>query len=144
MSYVSRYPVTIEWGDCDPARIVFYPNYFVWFDRGAHHLMDALGLGHDALIAHYGVVGAPIAEASARFLVPSEYRQTLVIESSVESCEGKRFTVLHRGVRDGTLLLEGREVRFLGAPHPEHKGRLRAIPIPPEIVARFESGPASE
>jgi len=23
---------TIEWGDCDPAGIVFYPRYFAYFD----------------------------------------------------------------------------------------------------------------
>jgi acyl-CoA thioester hydrolase len=23
---------TVEWGDCDEAGIVFYPNYFYWFD----------------------------------------------------------------------------------------------------------------
>ncbi|HIL88646.1 MAG TPA: acyl-CoA thioesterase, partial [Deltaproteobacteria bacterium] len=27
------YPVRIGWGDCDPAQIVFYPNYFAWFDQ---------------------------------------------------------------------------------------------------------------
>lgn len=138
MSHVSRYEITIEWGDCDPARIVFYPNYFAWFDRGSHHLLDALGLGHDTLIERYGVVGVPIAEASARFLVPSEYRQKIALESRIESWAGRRFTILHQGFRDGTLLLEGREVRFFGVPHPEQKGRLKAVPIPPDIIARFE------
>lgn len=29
--YVNRRRVTIEWGDCDPAGIVFYPRYFAMF-----------------------------------------------------------------------------------------------------------------
>ena len=28
----SRHQVTIEWGDCDPAGIVYFPNYFRYFD----------------------------------------------------------------------------------------------------------------
>ena len=26
----------IEWGDCDPAGIVFYPRYFAMFDHSTH------------------------------------------------------------------------------------------------------------
>ncbi len=36
--------ITVEWGDCDPAGIVFYPNYFRWFNQGAHALFGAAGM----------------------------------------------------------------------------------------------------
>ena len=26
---------TVEFGDCDPAQIVFYPNYFRWMDAAS-------------------------------------------------------------------------------------------------------------
>jgi hypothetical protein len=29
---INRRTIRIEWGDCDPAGIVFYPRYFEWFD----------------------------------------------------------------------------------------------------------------
>ena len=28
--------IRVQWGDCDPAGIVFYPRYFEWFDA-VHH-----------------------------------------------------------------------------------------------------------
>ncbi len=31
--------VTVEWGDCDETGIVFYPNYFCWFDCGFQRLL---------------------------------------------------------------------------------------------------------
>jgi 4-hydroxybenzoyl-CoA thioesterase len=37
---------TVDWGDCDPAGIVFYPRYFAWFDRAAHRFFEAKGLDH--------------------------------------------------------------------------------------------------
>ncbi len=41
---VSRRTITIEWGDCDPADIVFYPNYFRWFDASTANHFQAAGL----------------------------------------------------------------------------------------------------
>src|SRR4249919_2310339 len=29
---VSRKKIHIEWGDCDPAQIVYFPRYFAYFD----------------------------------------------------------------------------------------------------------------
>ena len=40
-----KYTLTIKisWGHCDPAKIVFYPNYFIWFDQSVHFLFDKAG-----------------------------------------------------------------------------------------------------
>ena len=27
------YKVKVEWGDCDPYGIVFYPNFYKWMDN---------------------------------------------------------------------------------------------------------------
>jgi 4-hydroxybenzoyl-CoA thioesterase len=138
MTRTTDYKVLVEWGDCDPAGIVFYPYYFRWFDYATDQLFDEAGLPTHELVNRFGVVGKPIAEASSRFLMPSRYRQRFVVRTRVESWQEKRFTVLHQGFRDGQLLFEGREVRFLGARHPAHPDRLRAIPIPAEMRALFE------
>ena len=63
--------MTIEWGDCDSAGIVFYPNYFRWFDASFHHLLRANGLDPRVLTERYGIIGTPIADAGARFVRPA-------------------------------------------------------------------------
>ena len=35
----------IEWGDCDPAGIVFYPRYFEMFDGSTTALFSSARLG---------------------------------------------------------------------------------------------------
>ena len=45
--------VRIEWGDCDPAGIVFYPRYFAMFDH-SHHLADRADAGHEQASAAGG------------------------------------------------------------------------------------------
>ena len=44
-----RHNVAVHWGDTDPARIVFYPNYFEWFDQSTRLLFDSVGLDWDSL-----------------------------------------------------------------------------------------------
>jgi 4-hydroxybenzoyl-CoA thioesterase len=135
----TEYTVMVQWGDCDPAQIVFYPRYFEWFDAAGWALLERLFPHKRALLERHGVVGFPIAEASARFLRPSGQGQSITFRSTVEGWQEKRFTILHQGYRDGELLLEGREVRFVGRVHPDDPKRLQAIAIPAEIVEAFRS-----
>src|SRR5882672_10407539 len=46
--------VAVHWGDTDPARIVFYPNYFEWFDQSTRLFFDSVGLDWDSLGKKYG------------------------------------------------------------------------------------------
>src|SRR3979409_364801 len=76
-----RHNVSVHWGDTDPARIVFYPNYFEWFDQSTRLFFDSVGLDWDSLGQKYGIAGLPIVEAKARFLSPRRVRAAIVIES---------------------------------------------------------------
>jgi 4-hydroxybenzoyl-CoA thioesterase len=129
--------VIVQWGDCDPADIVFYPNYFRWFDAASRMYLEQILPPKRELLERYGILGFPIVDASARFIRPSSYGDAIEFQSAVEQWNERRFTVLHRGGRGGELLLEGREVRAAVRQHPEHAGRLQSIPVPEEIVAAF-------
>ena len=72
--------VKVSWGHCDPAKIVFYPNYFIWFDQNAHNLFNKAGLNMGHLMDKYGVVGLPIVNAHADFLYPSKYSDVIEYE----------------------------------------------------------------
>ena len=135
----AEYTIKVQWGDCDPARIVFYPKYLEWFDEATWALLDRTFKDRYALQERHRVVGFPIAEVSARFLRPSGQGQSITFQSTVESWQEKRFTILHQGYRDGELLLEGREVRFMGRVHPQDPKRLQAIAIPDDVVEIFRA-----
>ena len=38
------HPVHVEFGDCDPAQIVYFPNFFRWFDAATFHFFRECGL----------------------------------------------------------------------------------------------------
>jgi 4-hydroxybenzoyl-CoA thioesterase len=41
--FVHRRDVQIQWGDCDPANIVYYPRYFEMFDDSTSIMFEAAG-----------------------------------------------------------------------------------------------------
>jgi 4-hydroxybenzoyl-CoA thioesterase len=126
----------IEFGDCDPAGIVFYPNYFRWMDAGTRHFFSACGVPSwtEQPMAS-GIIGTPLVDASARFLQSATYAEDIEIESSIVEWRNKSFVMNHTIRRGGTMLMEGREVRVFAIKHPDDPKRIRAVPIPPEIRA---------
>jgi len=67
----NRMEITMQWGDCDPAVIAFYPRYFRWLDGATMELFDAVGLNPATLFRDHGVTGIPILDARAQFRRPS-------------------------------------------------------------------------
>ena len=128
----------IEWGDCDPAGIVFYPRYFEWFDAGTILLFEkATGLTKIRMLEKYGGAGLALIEASAKFAVPSQYGDDIEIETSVKEFGRSSFSMLHKVSRGGAPALEGHEKRVWTVRDPNDKNRLRSAPIPPEVLAGF-------
>ncbi|HYF61078.1 MAG TPA: acyl-CoA thioesterase [Burkholderiaceae bacterium] len=122
-------PVHVEFGHCDPAGIVWYPNFYEWFDAASHRLAERAGVGLHALRAR-GYLGLPLMQTGATYRRPVRFGDDVEVRSTVVSAERRSFRVEHRIVRDGETMLEGFEVRFLGEPHPDDPQRLRAAELP--------------
>lgn len=133
MPFTSIYKRRVEWGDCDPAQIVFYPNYFRWLDAATHHLFTTAGLDWADLFKRYGVVGLPLVDAGARFVSPSSYGDELAIESHVSQWRSKVLVVSHRVLNGERLIVEGTEKRVWAGRHRDDPKRMQALLIPDEI-----------
>jgi 4-hydroxybenzoyl-CoA thioesterase len=131
---VHRRTLRIEWGQCDPAGIVFYPQYLIMFDTSTGELFARTGQSASAMRKAYGIVGMPLVEQSARFLMPCRFDDEIVIESEVTEWGRSSFTVRHRLLRQGELAVEGTEKRVWAKPDPDKPGRIKAETIPEEIV----------
>jgi 4-hydroxybenzoyl-CoA thioesterase len=130
--------VRIEWGDCDPAGIVFYPRYFAMFDHSTTLMIEqTLGMSKHQLQETHGFAGYPLVETRARFLLPSRFGDDVVIETSLTAVRRSSFDITHRLSRDGTLAVEGFETRVWVVRDPTRPGGFRAQAIPPQLVARL-------
>ena len=137
MGFKTVHQVRIEWGDTDPARIVFYPNYFRWFDAACHQLFDEAGYNKNKLL-DAGYSGMPIVEAHAEFKRPGLYSDRIEVEAHAAEIKEKTVRFEYRVTRDGELLLTGHEMRIMTRPHPDDPKRLQAIPIPEDLRAKLE------
>ena len=130
---------TIEWGDCDPAGIVFNPRFFEWFDAATAGLfVRALGITKAEMLRRYNCAGIPLVDTRASFHVPCRFGDEVRIDSTVTEFRRSSFSVRHRLFRaDGTLAVEAFETRVWIAHAPDRPGGIKAQPIPGDIIARF-------
>jgi 4-hydroxybenzoyl-CoA thioesterase len=135
---VHRRTIRIEWGDCDPAGIVYFPRYLVFFDDGTSHLFEtALGMTKFKFREAYDFLGFPMVELRTKFMVPSQFGDDVTIESTVTEFRRSSFDVHHRLLKDGKLAVEGFETRVWVGRHPEAADQIKAKPIPAEVIERF-------
>ncbi|MBV9086407.1 MAG: acyl-CoA thioesterase [Acidobacteriaceae bacterium] len=133
----NRREIHIEFGDCDPGGIVYFPRYFEYFDACTNALFDRAGLPKREMIARYGIAGIPMVECSARFIVPSQYGDTVAVESCVSAWGRSSFSVQHKLFRGDVLAVEGLERRVWVAHATEGESRFRGEAIPQEVKDRF-------
>ena len=79
---INRRTVTVEWGDCDAAGIVYFPRYFAWFDASTAALFRRAGLEKHDLIKTFGIVGYPVVDTRARFIRSSTFGDIVDIETT--------------------------------------------------------------
>jgi 4-hydroxybenzoyl-CoA thioesterase len=128
-----RLKITVAWGDCDPAEIVFYPNFFRWFEVGTRNMFAAAGADPVHVFPEYDVVGLPLVQADARFIKPTRFGDVIEVCSQIEAWQRKTVKIIHRIVSGDELRVEGWEVRAWVAKDPEDPARLRAREWPASL-----------
>jgi len=131
---VNRRKIKIEWGQCDPLGIVFYPQYFSMFDSGTHELFDSVGLTRGELKKRFGITGMPIVDTGAKFIVPSLAHDMIEMETKVVEWGRSSFRVSHKAFRGDTLAIEGFEVRVAVREDDANPGRIKGMAVPQEVV----------
>ena len=136
MGKVNVYPVNVQFGDCDPAGIVFFPNFSRWMDEASLAFFMAQGIPPwRELVKTRGIIGTPLLEIHTRFYKPATYGETIEVHTTVEEWQAKTFRHRHVVRRGETVLCEGTEVRAFCIRDEAQGGRIRAIPVPEDLKA---------
>jgi len=136
MSRITTHSVTVQFGDCDPAGIVFFPNFSRWMDAASLSFFMQCGVPPwRELVKTRGIVGAPLLEINTKFFKPVTYGETIHITTQVIEWRAKVFVQVHRVTRGDDLICEGREVRAFVKRDADNPDRLRAIAVPEDIRA---------
>ncbi len=124
----ARLRIRVEWGHCDPAKIIYNPHYYIWMDHCSHSLLRIAGLDLKDHIDDPDFKACPLVTSSAEFHSPAYLGDHLILSSSVTRFGNKSFDIAHRFCRDDTLLCSGKEVRVWGS--TDDHGKLIAVPVP--------------
>jgi 4-hydroxybenzoyl-CoA thioesterase len=127
--------VRIEWGDCDPAGIVYYPRYMAIFDACTSALIErALGMTKQQYLRTYEFGGHPLVNAHARFLLPTRFGDDVTIETTVTDLRRSSFDVRHRLSKDDKLAVEESETRVCVRYDPADPSTMKSTPIPSALA----------
>lgn len=137
-SRASTVQLRVRWGETDAAGIVFYPNFYVWFDVATTELVRRAGKPITEFVRKDGY-GFPLIEAGARFRAPVFYDDLLTISSTVAEVRTRALRLAHHVTRDGTDIASGYEVRAFAKLDPEQPGRLTMQAIPVDLKARLRA-----
>lgn len=103
----TRRTIQIEWGDCDAAGTVFFPRYLEYGDACTNGLFAKAGLFKAVMLKTYNIIGLPLVDLRARFVVPSDFGDEVVYETCITEWGRSSFLVHHKVFRPaGVLALE--------------------------------------
>jgi 4-hydroxybenzoyl-CoA thioesterase len=134
----NRKEIQAEWGDCDPAGIVYFPRFFEFFDACTNALFERAGFPKAEMLKHYGLLGIPLIEAGAQFYVPAAFGETVVVETRIVEWGNSSFRVEHKMYKGDVLAVEGRERRVWTVRDPLRQSGMRSQAIPQEVKDKFQ------
>ena len=78
MPRTTTFRVDVQFGDCDPAGIVFFPNFSRWMDAASLSFFMQCGVPPwRELVKTRGIVGTPLLEINTKFVKAATYGETL-------------------------------------------------------------------
>ena len=134
----NRKEIQVEWGDCDPAGIVYFPRFFEFFDACTNALFERAGFRKAEMLRHYGLLGIPLIEAGAQFYVPAAFGDTVAVETRIVEWGNSSFRVEHKMYKGDVLAAEGRERRVWTVRDSLRASGMCSEAIPQEVKDKFQ------
>ena len=129
----------IRFSDCDPAGIVFYPQYFVMFNGLVEDWVNAMGVGYQRLIVEQRI-GLPTVRLEADFRAVSRFGDSVTLALEVERLGTRSLTLALQCVgADGELRMQMRQVLVTTSLETH-----RAIDVPAALREAIRQGLPAE
>lgn len=122
--------VLVNWGDTDKAGIVYYPNFFKWFDIAGHQFFRSCNLPPAKLEEERGII-VPLLDVQCTFEKALLYDDIISIHTKVTEVNRKTIKLSHVVYRDGIRVAHGYEIRGWVE---QSVDRIKAVLIPEDII----------
>src|ERR1700760_3411456 len=132
---VSQTRIRVRYAETDQMGVVYYANFFIWFEIGRVELLRQLGFQYKEMEIEDDC-HIPVVEANCRYKSPARYDDELLLETTVLAL---RRTVIKFGYR--LVRPENQTLIFLpegGGTHVTVNRTMRKVPLPKKYVAVLE------
>jgi 4-hydroxybenzoyl-CoA thioesterase len=135
-TFVFRRQMIVEFGHCDPTRMVTPKHLFEYFDNGTWSLFEAaLGVARRDFLDVFGIL--PLVDVRLDCRKTVRFGDEIEIASRIAEFRRSSFDVEHRVTSGGDLAVLGGETRVWAVRNKDNPDKISARPIPEEVVARF-------
>ena len=125
----------VIYGDTDAGQVVYYANYFRWFESGRRELMRHLRINHLDL-DKMGII-TPVVESYCNYFHPARYDDVVVIETRISDVKEKSIKFDYNIFRkkDRKLLAAGHTINVF-----VNKKKMKSMKIPFDLRRKIKIG----
>ena len=122
----------VIYADTDAGGIVYYANYFKWFESGRRELFRSLKINYAAL--HKKGIITPVVQAHCNYFHPARYDDAVLVETKISEIKEKSVKFENRIYRkkDKKLLAEGYTINVF-----VDRKKMKSIEIPKELINKI-------
>lgn len=130
------HPLTVRFGDCDPAGIAYFPRIYDWFHQTMETWFPAhLGRRYNTFI-HDDKLGLPAVKSEATFLSPCVLGDSLTVELTVPRLGGRSMDLAYRiHGDDGVLRVTGQTTVVFVNLDPGSPNHMQSVDPPESLRA---------
>jgi acyl-CoA thioester hydrolase len=132
---VSQTRIRVRYAETDQMGVVYYANFFIWFEIGRVELLRQLGFQYKEMEIDDDC-HIPVVEANCRYKSPARYDDELLLETTVLAL---RRTVIKFGYR--LLRQENQALTLLAEGETTHvtvNRSMRKVRLPQKYVSVLE------
>ena len=123
----------VPYADTDQMGVVYYANFFVYFERVRNELLRNMGLPY-TLLESDGLM-LPVASANCDYKMPAKYDDELLIKASITELKGCRMLVTNEVYnQNGELLVVGGTTHCFVSSETR-----RPVKIPKQVLTLFNN-----
>lgn len=123
----------VIYGDTDAGQVVYYANYFRWFESGRREIFRSLKIDYNALDKKGFIT--PVVEAHCTYFHPARHDDVVVVETRISEIKEKSIKFDYKILRkkDKKLLAAGYTVNVF-----VDKKKMKSVNIPNDIRKRLK------
>lgn len=125
----NEFQLMVNFGDTDRAGIVYYPNYFKWFDIATHQFFRNIEMPLSKLDADHDII-IPLLDVGCTFEKPLYDDDVITIKTVVAEVNEKTILFNHEVFKGDTRTGYGHELHGWVR---RTDGELKAVPIPENL-----------